>query len=830
MKSIFLVFNLLILCSIASAQDNYFWSGKQKNFLHQDTSQLLIYRNKSASDVTPKLKAVRGLEDAMEINIGQNRAIIVKKSVGGLTRRDLSSINDLTKTESYFQINVYRKDSIPYYFTNEILVQPKKGTNIKEILAIVRENIDSVKGPKYSLYTLTVKKEANIFNVANKIYESGLVDVSHPNFLAILKQNYIPNDPLFSNQQYLRNSGFSKGFTFRDVNVMPAWDISLGDTSLRVVVIDDGVEAHEDLGSRYISGYTPVNNGNGTPSSVCTPQGLRVGHGMAVTGVIAASHNNLGVSGIAPRSKVIPVNIFSGGETVNDLVNGINWAWDPLGGNADVISNSWSFNQTTPIDAVTIAITNARTQGRQRNGISLGCPVVFASGNDNLNFSGVTFPANVDGVITVGAINNTGQIYDYSSRGPQMDLVTPSAPGGATSYLGCSIPVGSFYTMDRMGANGYTSTNYTPYFSGTSAACPQVSGAIALMLSSAPTLTESQVQNFLQQSATDLGSSGFDNTYGYGLLNIYAAVVMARNTVRHIEGPSYICNSGIYNIPNLPINASVVWSIPSGTGTVLVLNQNSPSVNQLTITNQKYYELATTLTATVSIPGEPTKSYNISIQNDNTSSLTAAFEQDACLYYGVNHPAQSGTVSSSTPTFVHMGCPVRVTIQVPLNRKLIVYDGQPEYYYYSGGKIHFALPIGSSGIPFRFTLDPIQAGNGQCNLGLLFFPYTNNTLTYSIDSQPINNQLTLRIKGMSFDKNDYKGTGSREIKSKNLTEAQISCLKTEIFDSTGKLILERSDIPIQEETKIDVTSLQRGKYQLKIINHSEASTLDFVKK
>lgn len=98
----------------------------------------------------------------------------------------------------------------------------------------------------------------------------------------------------------------------------------------------------------------------------------------------------------------------------------------------------------------------------------------------------------MNGVITVGAINNQGEIWSYSQRGSSMDLVAPS--GNINSS-------GDVRTTDRMGALGYNEDNYTYNFGGTSAAYPQVAGVAALMLSVRPDLTETQVRTILQNTS-----------------------------------------------------------------------------------------------------------------------------------------------------------------------------------------------------------------------------------------------------------------------------------------------------------------------------------------
>lgn len=114
---------------------------------------------------------------------------------------------------------------------------------------------------------------------------------------------------------------------------------------------------------------------------------------------------------------------------------------------------------------------------------------------------------------------------------------------------------------DRMGAAGYEIGNYTNRFGGTSAACPQVSGIVALMLSANPNLTETQVRTILQNTATDMGTSGFDNTFGFGRVNACAAVSSALSSLLTISGANIVCGTSTpYTLTNLPANTIIVWS------------------------------------------------------------------------------------------------------------------------------------------------------------------------------------------------------------------------------------------------------------------------------
>lgn len=388
----------------------------------------------------------------------------------------------------------------------------------------------------------------------------------------------------------MNNTGQYGGTSGIDINAPEAWDITTGCNNIRIAVLDDGVEDHDDLDGRVLNGYTHLDSlGLGRPASVCMevlPSVYqRVGHGMACTGIMAASHNNIGIAGIAPNSLIYPINIFHGGETIGNIVTSMNRAWDPSHGNADIISNSWGFTTTsTPTggDALIDEITDARTLGRVRGGISYGCVVVFASGNYNPYsgcsgcFNGVAFPANVTGVVTVGAIDNTGAIHDYSSRGAEMDLVAPSGGRSSSNLSGCIIPDGNVRTIDRPGNNGYSTGDYFDGFNGTSAAAPQVSGVASLILAVNPNLTESQVRTILQQTATDMGTSGFDNTYGYGRLNAQAALIAAIGGP--ISGPTIICSTGNFTLSGTPAG-SVSWS--SSNSSILTINSSTGAASRV---------------------------------------------------------------------------------------------------------------------------------------------------------------------------------------------------------------------------------------------------------
>ena len=407
----------------------------------------------------------------------------------------------------------------------------------------------------------------------------------------ILISDYHTSNPLYHLQYYLKNTGANGGGAGIDINVESAWEITNGNSNITVAVIDEGIDDyHEDLLGNVISGYTAgYPNGHGEPQN--EDNSCEKAHGVACSGIIGAQNNNIGIRGVASGVKLIPVNIFpysptffnpNGAASNDEIADAITWAYS----HADILSCSWGGGSYSNL--IESAITDARTYGRNGK----GCIVVFSSGNlyDSPGHQNDTsFPSNVDGVITVGAIDRQGNICSYSQRGPSLDLVAPSGSSNNPDVV----------TTDRMGNSGYnTNSNYTYTFGGTSAACPQVAGTAALLLSIRPDLTEVEVKNALYSTARDLGPVGRDDTFGHGLVNAYAALKEIL-TPKEISGPSTICDSTLFSISCLSEIYNISWSINN---TAFTISPND-SVCYVSYNLSPRYDVAT-LTATVSRNGQ----------------------------------------------------------------------------------------------------------------------------------------------------------------------------------------------------------------------------------
>ena len=284
------------------------------------------------------------------------------------------------------------------------------------------------------------------------------------------------------------------------VSLPEAWKVVQGSRTVRIAVIDSGIDAeHPDLAGRvdaktaysFVSNESPLTDGSG--------------HGTHVAGIIGALTNNgQGVAGVMWDVQLVPIKVFSdsgGGAQVATVAKAILYA----AGLSDEPKNpepcqiiNLSLGAVSPESTLEKAIERVR----QETDVLL----IASSGNDGTR--SLRYPAAYEGVIAVGSV-----VYDdneiirvaRSNYGPGLDLV---APGGNTQR-----PI-----LSTVGAlqNSYG------YMHGTSMAAPHVSGVAGLMLAAG--IPPSEIPGILFRSAIDLGRAGWDEEFGYGLLNANWAV------------------------------------------------------------------------------------------------------------------------------------------------------------------------------------------------------------------------------------------------------------------------------------------------------------------
>ena len=306
-----------------------------------------------------------------------------------------------------------------------------------------------------------------------------------------------PNDP-----------NFSKQWAHTKIQSPAAWDITTGSDTITIAIIDTGIdENHPDLASKIVTGYDFVDS-DGNPHDLN-------GHGTHCAGIAAAiTNNSTGVAGVSWGAKIMPLRVLDaeGSGYSSDITDAITWAYAH---GADVLSlslggPSYSTSMQNAINAAHAA----------------GSLVVAAMGNDRTEGNPTSYPAACGNVMAVAATAPDDTYADYSQYGSHCAI---SAPGGDMDFY--HDPDGIYSTMPTYDVYMTTSYHYYKnydYLQGTSQATPYVAGLAALVWSVSPSLTPDEVQTIIEDSATDLGATGWDSTYGHGRINALAALQAAR--------------------------------------------------------------------------------------------------------------------------------------------------------------------------------------------------------------------------------------------------------------------------------------------------------------
>lgn len=243
-------------------------------------------------------------------------------------------------------------------------------------------------------------------------------------------------EEVFSVQDAIQKYGW--GITAFDLPGV--WAKSRGE-GVKVAVLDTGVDLdHPDLKNNVLPGYNFINPGKEPWDDNH--------HGTHVAGIIAACNNEIGMVGVAPEAKIIPVKVLNkqGNGNLVDVANGIRWAVDE--GGADLIC--MSLGAPNPVQEVRKAIQHA---------LSKKVVCFVAAGNSGMTKQ-VFYPANYPETIAIGSIDENLSRSSFSNTGDNLDFM---APGGKI-----------FSTVPD---------NWYAVLSGTSMAAPFAAGVAALALS-----------------------------------------------------------------------------------------------------------------------------------------------------------------------------------------------------------------------------------------------------------------------------------------------------------------------------------------------------------
>lgn len=301
-----------------------------------------------------------------------------------------------------------------------------------------------------------------------------------------------PNDPLYPYQ-----------WGPQVINAEAAWEYTTGGSWNVIAVIDDAIDwNHPDLYDQVWYGYDyGMNDPNPAPDQATQ------NHGTHVTGTIAASiGNNQGIAGM-----------------VNDTIffaKVTDATYDPEEGN---------FSDVAIVDAL-YSIANMSRVGVINMSLGGGAPsaameqacnanwnnnkiLIVASGNESA--STVSYPAAFNACMAVGSVGANGEnmyFAAYSNYGSAQEIVAPGGDQGAGFGIISTVLFNEFDAME-----------------GTSMACPHVAGVAGLMKAANPELSNFEIRNILNATATDYGTNGWDQVFGYGMVNAGLAVQTAVN-------------------------------------------------------------------------------------------------------------------------------------------------------------------------------------------------------------------------------------------------------------------------------------------------------------
>ncbi len=450
--------------------------------------------------------------------------------------------------------------------------------------------------------------------LAEELARDPAVEYATPDWFAFPAS--VPNDPLYQDHWGHNNTaqmisydwatyshtgppGGTVGF---DSNAEAAWDVSYGDPSVIIAIVDSGVDIyHEDL--NCMTGYDFGDNDTNPMDD-----SRSAGHGTCCAGVTAAVANNgTGIVGIAGNCTIMPLKVADrrGSMSFTSITNAIYYAAD---NNADVISMSLgaAISSDAATDAALLYAHNA------------GCTILAATGNENASV--VSYPAINEYVIAVGAASPCGDRKRSSSSDAELNPGVFADPNGYTcdgerwwgSNYGSTtqddrgavdiIAPTIVPTTDISGTAGYDAGNYDMFFNGTSCATPYAAGVAALIKSAFPDYTPDEVRAQMMATAEDIvnveSGAGWDRYSGYGMVDAAAAVAGGGGPV---ENPPVAAFAGsptsgdvalLVTFADQSSNAPTTWSWTFGDGGTSTAQNPSYTYNavgvytvSLTVTN-----------------------------------------------------------------------------------------------------------------------------------------------------------------------------------------------------------------------------------------------------
>jgi len=427
------------------------------------------------------------------------------------------------------------------------LAQRSQGALLAELGALAARGEVSSFTPYWICNLIVVRAAPEAFLALSQREDVGMI---YPSYPVTLRGG--PPEPGPAGEGRSEGGGESRILpdALAAVNVQPAWDLGYRGAGTLVCDFDTGADGnHPALAARW-RGLQP---GVSWDEAWYDPYGGTefpydaASHGTHTLGIMVATPPVGSPIGVAPQAQWIAAGVLIGWD-VQKIIASYQWAADPDGDPEtlddvpDVINNSW--------------------------GTSANCDSTFWGAIDVVEAAGVINVIAVDnsGPAT-GSVNSPESRAESPTVNFSVGNIDPHQAGypiywssgrGPSPCDGVSIkpevtaPGTLIYSTIPGGGYG----NAT----GTSAACPHVSGAAALLRQVNPSLTVTQVKQVLMDTATDLGTTGEDNTYGWGLINIGAAVNYVREELPPSPPPRSLAGTAL---PDSGV--SLRWLHPDGT-------------------------------------------------------------------------------------------------------------------------------------------------------------------------------------------------------------------------------------------------------------------------
>jgi serine protease len=424
------------------------------------------------------------------------------------------------------------------YVPGRVLVKFREGVTAERKSALLRTvqgaRITSV-APLSGVDIVSIPADMAPASAAQTFGAQADVEFAQPDHIRHV--SFTPNDP-----------DYSKQWNFTAIGMEQAWDINPGATSTFIVaVLDTGIAFHTDTftfqrndGKGHIldvdipfRAAPDLDRANRwvAPHDFVYDDEFPVdldGHGTHVSGTIGQLTNNgSGLAGMAFNVRIMPVKICA-------------TAWDVIFGDLEV-TDDLDFS-ACPDSFMAEGIRYAADNGAKVINLSIGGPepaeaivqsalnyavgkgvfIAIAGGNEFEDGNPVEYPAalanNIDGVMAVGAVGRTLQRSFYSNSGSYVEIV---APGGDTRASGLSGAIYQQTIDDTFFQTNVLSPRFDLFieapFQGTSMATPHVSALAALLMTQGIT-NPAAVEAAIKQFARDLGTTGRDNDYGFGLI------------------------------------------------------------------------------------------------------------------------------------------------------------------------------------------------------------------------------------------------------------------------------------------------------------------------